>query len=151
MIVKGVSAMSTDQNKSVVRRYYEEVLNGGDTQVLDEIAVAGYIEHDPIPGQTDHLEGLRQRVEMLRSAFAPQFTLEDVIAEGDKVVVRWTNRGTHVGEFMGIPPTGKSFSIAGIDIHRLTDGRMAEHWHVVDLFSQMQQLGLIPQPAESGV
>jgi predicted ester cyclase len=88
---------------------------------------------------------------MLRSAFQPRFTLEDIIAEGDKVVVRWTNHGIHVGEFMGIPPTGTSFSIAGIDIHRLTGGKMAEHWHVVDLFSQMQQLGLLPQSAESGV
>ena len=73
-----------------------------------------------------------------------------MIAEGDKVVVRWTNHGTHVGDFMGIPPTGRSFSIAGIDIHRLNDGTMAEHWHVVDLFSQMQQLGMIPQPAATG-
>ena len=141
--------MSTDENKAVVRRYYQEVLEGGNLQLLEEIAVPDYEEHDPIPGQANRLEGLKQRVEVLRSAFQPRFTLEDMIAEGDKVVVRWTNRGTHVGEFMGIPPTGKSFSIAGIDIHRLSGGKMAEHWHVVDLFGQLQQLGLIPQPAES--
>ena len=142
--------MSTDENRAVVRRYYQEVLEGGNIQLLEEMAIPDYDEHDPIPGQSNGLEGLKQRVEMLRSAFQPRFTLEDMIAEGDKVVVRWTNRGTHVGEFMGISPTGKSFSIAGIDIHRLSGGKMAEHWHVVDLFGQLQQLGLIPQPAESG-
>lgn len=142
--------MSTEENKAVVRRYYQEVLEGGNIQLLERIAVPDYDEHDPIPGQGNGLEGLKQRVEMLRGAFQPRFTLEDVIAERDKVVVRWTNRGTHVGKFMGIPPTGKSFSIAGIDIHRLSGEKMVEHWHVVDLFSQLQQLGLIPQPAESG-
>ena len=143
--------MSTDENKAVVRRYYQEVLEGGNLQLLEEIAVPDYEEHDPIPGQANRLEGLKQRVEMLRGAFRPHFTIEDVIAEQDKVVVRWTNRGTHVGEFLGIPPTGKHFTIAGIDIHRLSDGKMAEHWHVVDQLGQLQQLGLIPQPAESGV
>jgi steroid delta-isomerase-like uncharacterized protein len=138
--------MSVEENKAVVRRYYEEVLNRRNVGTLEEIAVPHYVEHDPLPGQTGGLQGLQQRVEMLSDAFQPHFTLEDLIAEGDKVVVRWTNRGTHIGEFMGIPPTGKSFSIAGIDIHRLQDGKMTEHWHVVDLFSQMQQLGLIPQP-----
>ena len=143
--------MSTEENKATVRRYYEEVLEGGNIALLEQMTIPDYHEHDPLPGQTDGLVGLQQRVEMLRSAFQPRFTLEDIIAEEDRVAVRWTNHGTHVGEFMGIPPTGKSFSIAGIDIHRLDDGRMAEHWHVVDLFSQMQQLGLLPQSAESGV
>jgi steroid delta-isomerase-like uncharacterized protein len=143
--------MTTAENKAQVRRYYEAVLNGGNIDLLEEIAIPDYYEHDPLPGQADGLEGLKQRVGMLRSAFQPYFTLEDMIAEEDKVVVRWTNRGRHVGEFMGIPPTGKSFSIAGIDIHRLSNGKLAEHWHVVDLFGQMQQLGLLPQPAESGV
>lgn len=142
--------MSVDENKAVVRRYYEKVLNGGNIQLLEDIAGPEYVEHDPIPGQGNGLEGLKQRVEMLRAAFQPCFTVEDMIAEGDKVVVRWTNHGTHVSEFMGIPPTGRSFSIAGIDIHRLSGGKMAEHWHVVDLFSQMQQLGMIPEPAAMG-
>ena len=143
--------MSTEENKAVVRRYYEEVLNAGNINALQELAVVQYAEHDPLPGQGNGLEGLEQRVQMLRGAFRPHFTIEDVIAEQDKVVVRWTNRGTHVGEFLGIPPTGKHFTIAGIDIHRLSDGKMAEHWHVVDQLGQLQQLGLIPQPAESGV
>jgi steroid delta-isomerase-like uncharacterized protein len=142
--------MSTDENKAVVRRYYEDVLNTGDIGALQGLAVSHYDEHDPLPGQANGLEGLRQRVEMLRSAFRPQFTIEDMIAEQDKVVVRWTSRGTHVGEFMGLPATGKPYTIAGIDIHRLQDGKMEEHWHVVDQLSQLQQLGVIPQPAETG-
>jgi steroid delta-isomerase-like uncharacterized protein len=138
--------VATEENKAVVRRYYEGVLNAGDLDALDELAVANYQEHDPLPGQTTGREGLRQRVEMLLRAFRPHFTIEDVIAEQDKVVVRWTNRGAQVGEFLGIPASGKPFTIAGIDIHRLQDGKLAEHWHVVDQLSQLQQLGVIPQP-----
>jgi steroid delta-isomerase-like uncharacterized protein len=136
--------VSTDANKAVALRYYDEVLNAGNLDLLDELAVAGYEEHDPLPGQGEGREGLKQRVRMLRDAFAPRFTVEELIAERDKVVVRWTNRGTHVGDFLGMPPTGRSFAIAGIDIHRLSDGKLAEHWHVVDLFGLMQQLAPIP-------
>lgn len=141
---------NVEGNKAVVRRYYEAVLNGGDVDALAGLAVAEYVEHDPLPGQTTGRDGLRQRVEMLRQAFRAHFTIEDLIAEQDKVVARWTSRGTHVGEFLGMPPTGKAYTIAGIDIHRLRDGEMAEHWHVVDQLSQMQQLGLIPQPSGAG-
>ena len=105
---EGVTEMTVEDDKAVVRRYYDEVLNAGDVPLLEELAISGYREHDPLPGQTGGLDGLRQRVEMLQGAFHPHFTLEDIIAESDRVVVRWTNRGTHVGAFMGIPPTGKS-------------------------------------------
>jgi steroid delta-isomerase-like uncharacterized protein len=139
--------MTIEANKTVVRRYYEEVLNTGHVNVLAELAVADYAEHDPLPGQGTGRDGLRDRVELLRGAFRPHFTIEDIIAEGDKVAVRWTNRGTHVGAFIGLPATGKAFVIAGIDIHRLREGQLAEHWHVVDLLGQLQQLGILPQPA----
>lgn len=139
--------MSILDNKSTVIRFYDEVLNAGDVDQLDELAAERYEEHDPLPGQTDGIDGLKQRVRMLRDAFAPQFSIEDLFAEGDKVVVRWTNHGTHVGDFLGMPPTGRSFAIAGIDIHRLRDGKLAEHWHVVDLFALMQQLNLVPAGA----
>jgi steroid delta-isomerase-like uncharacterized protein len=138
-------------NKDVVRRYYDEVLNGADVALLDDLALAEYIEHDPLPGQGEGRQGFKDRVTMIVTAFGQKFTIEDVIAEGDRVVVRWTGSGTHVGDFMGIPPTGRSFTIAGIDIHRIENGRMAEHWHVVDQLSLMGQLGLIPQAQESAV
>lgn len=139
--------MSEQDNKAVVRRYYDEVLNQRNIDLLDELAVEDYVEHDPFPGQGNGLADLKARVAGLCGAFNPlHFTIEDVIAEGDKVVVRWTNAGTDSGGFMGIPATGKEFGIAGIDIHVARGAKLAEHWHVVDQLAQMQQLGLIPQP-----
>ncbi|HEY5628439.1 MAG TPA: ester cyclase [Candidatus Limnocylindrales bacterium] len=138
--------MSLDADVATVRRYYEDVLNGRDIDTLDLLAVPGYVEHDPLPGQGDGREGLKRRVSTLIDAFEPRFTIEDVVAEPGKVVVRWAHSGRHVGEFMGIPATGREFRIAGIDIHRLEGGRMAEHWHVVDQLSLLQQLGLLPAP-----
>ncbi|HEX8939476.1 MAG TPA: ester cyclase [Candidatus Limnocylindrales bacterium] len=138
--------MSVETDTATIRRYYEEVLNGRDVDLLDRLAVADYREHDPLPGQGDDRDGLKQRVRMLIDAFDPQFTVEDLVAEPGKVVVRWTHAGRHVGAFMGIPATGRTFRIAGIDIHRLEDGRMAEHWHVIDQLAFLQQLGLVPAP-----
>lgn len=143
--------MSEQNNKTVVRRYYDEVLNQRHFDLLDELAAEDYVEHDPFPGQGNGLADLKARVAGLCSAFNPlQFTIEDVVAEGDKVVVRWTNAGTHRGGFMGMPATGREFGIAGIDIHVVSSGKLAEHWHVVDQLAQMQQLGLIPQSEAPG-
>ena len=136
--------MSVEQNKETARRYYEEVLNKGDVALLDEIAVPGYVEHDPFPGAREGVAGLKDRVTMLKAGLDAHFTIEDVVAEGDKVVVRWINEGSMVGEFLGMPANGKPFKIAGIDIHRLENGRLAEHWHVVDQLAHAQQIGLIP-------
>ena len=138
--------MKTKANSTVARRYYEEVLNERNFDLLDELAITDYVENDPLPGQATGREGLKQRVAAIQNAFGQTFSIEDIVADDDKVVVRWTGSGKHSGEFMGIPPTGNSFSIAGIDIHRFRDGRMAEHWHVVDQLSLLQQLGVIPQP-----
>ncbi len=143
--------MSEEDNKAVVRRYYNEVLNQRNVDLLNDLAVEDYIEHDPFPGQGNGLADFKDRVVGLCSAFDPlRFTIEDVVAEGDKVVVRWTNAGTHSGSFMGIAATGKEFGIAGIDIHAVRGGKLAEHWHVVDQLAQMQQLGLIPEREAAG-
>lgn len=140
--------MSLEANKAVVRRYYEEVLNAGRVDVLDELAAQDYVEHDPFPGQGNGRGDLERRAATLIEAFSPcTFTIEDLVAEGDKVVVRWSSSGTHSGEFLGIPATHRSYTISGIDIHRVEDDKLAEHWHVVDQLSQLQQLGLIPAPA----
>jgi steroid delta-isomerase-like uncharacterized protein len=138
--------MAIEANKALVRRYYEEVLNGRRVHLLDELAAPDYVENDPLPGQGNGREGFKQRVAMLLDALAPTFTVADVVAENDRVVVRWINSGTHVAPFLGIPATGRSFRMAGIDIHRVADGRLAEHWHVVDQFAMLQQLGLLPAP-----
>ena len=139
--------MSENENKQLLRRYYEEVLMQGRLDVLETIARRDHIEHNPFPGHAQGLDGLLQRVNTLRSAFNQQFTLEHVIAEGDKVAVMWTTRGTHVGEFVGMPATGRSFTIQGVDVHLLRDGRMAEHWDVVDMYSLLIQLGALPAPS----
>jgi steroid delta-isomerase-like uncharacterized protein len=139
--------MSDTDNKAVVRRYYDEVLNQRKVDLIDELATEDYVEHDPFPGQGNSRSDLTARAGFILGAFNPLvFTVEDVVAEGDRVVVRWSQVGTHSGNFMGIPATGKEFSIAGIDIHAVREGRMAEHWHVVDQLALMQQLGLIPAP-----
>jgi steroid delta-isomerase-like uncharacterized protein len=142
--------MSAQDNTAVVRRYYDEVLNHGRVASLTELAVEDYVEHDPFPGQGNGRTDLQRRVETLLGAFAPcSFVLEDVVAADDRVVVRWTSTGTHSGEFLGMPATHRDYTISGIDIHRLESGRMAEHWHVVDQLSQLQQLGVLPAPASS--
>ena len=101
--------------------------------LIDQLAVADYDEHSPFPGQPNGIEGLKARTAGLLAAFKPVFTLHEVVAEGDTVVVYWTNTGTHSGPFMGIPPTGRTVKISGVDIYRIRDGKMAEHWHVVGL------------------
>jgi len=139
--------MSGQDNKTVVRRYYEEVFNQRRTSLIDQLAVEDYVEHDPFPGQGNGRADLTARVQAILGAFTPlQFRLEDLVAEKDQVVARWSQTGTHTGAFMGIAPTGRQFTITGIDIHKLRDGRMAEHWHVVDLHALLQQLGAIPAP-----
>ena len=141
--------MSVEQNKQTARRFYDEVLNKGDIDVIDEIAVPGYEEHDPLTGQRTGSVGLKDRVNMLRTAFNPTFTIHDVIAEADKVVVRWTNSGSMVSEFLGMPANGKSFAIPGIDVYRMENGKLVEHWHVVDQLSHLMQIGLFPSPANA--
>lgn len=139
--------MSVESNKQAAKRYYDEALNEGVLDALDEIAVPGFVEHYPFPGQRDGLAGLKDRVTMIRSGLAAHFTVDDVIAEGDKVVVVWTNEGSMVSEFLGMPANGKRFKIPGIDVWRLQDGKLAEHWHVVDQLGHAQQIGLIPANA----
>jgi steroid delta-isomerase-like uncharacterized protein len=138
--------VSTETTKRLARRFYDEVLNARQVDVVDDLAVAEYVEHDPLPGQRDNREGLKERVRALTEGLAPTFTIEDLIAEDDRVVVRWTNRGTHVAPFLGIPPTGRSFEFAGIDVYRVENDRLAEHWHVIDQLTMLQQLGLLPVP-----
>jgi steroid delta-isomerase-like uncharacterized protein len=142
----GGNPMSTETNKALARRIFEEVLNERNLDLIDELAVADYLEHNPLPGQRTGIDGIRDRYTMVLGAFDPQFTVEDVIAEGDKVVLRWTQSGTHVGEFPGMPPTGRSYRTSGIEIWRVENGKLAEHWDVVDVFGQLIQLGLLPQP-----
>jgi predicted ester cyclase len=135
-----------EQNKDIARRIYEEVINKRDLDILNELVKPDYLEHDPLPGQREGLDGVRDRYRMLIEGLNPHFTIEDLIAEGDRVVVRWTNSGTNDGEFLGAPATNRPFTTAGIDIYRIEGGKLAEHWHVVDLYGQMVQLGQLSPP-----
>src|ERR1700730_13273710 len=134
------------RNKETVRRLYEEVANQGRLELIDEIAVPDHVEHNPFPQQSQGAEGLKQRISMIRAAFNPRFTIEHLIAEGDKVAVMWSNDGTHVGEWFGFTPTGKSVTTHGVDIHLLRNGRLAEHWDVVDITNFLSQVGVLSAP-----
>jgi predicted ester cyclase len=135
--------MSTEQNKAIVRQMVEEIFNRGNMSRLDEFVAPDFVEHEELPPGMD----VELMTTMLRSAF-PDFkaTIDDIIAEGDKVVVRQTWSGTHKGEFMGVPPTGKSVSFGVIDIIRIAGSKFAEHWGQMDNTGLMQQLGAIPTP-----
>jgi predicted ester cyclase len=136
--------MSTEANKAIIRRFVEEVQNGGDLTVLDEIAAADYVNHTAPPGVPPDREGLKQLTAMFRRAFPDgRMAVEDLVAEGDRVVTRKTFRGTHGGELMGIPPTGRAVAIQLIDIVRLADGKAVESWSAADDLGMLQQLGAL--------
>jgi steroid delta-isomerase-like uncharacterized protein len=143
--------MSTEQNKAVVRQLIEEVMNRGNISLVDEIMPPDFVDHEGVPGLPPTREGFKQSVPMLRSGI-PDFnaTIDDVVAEGDRVVIRMTWRGTQTGEFMGMPPTGKSISVGVIDISRIAEGKIVEHWGLADMIGMMQQLGAMPAPGASG-
>lgn len=137
-----------EQNKALVRRFLEEVVNRGDTSRLEEFFTANPVDHTPFPGQPPGVEGIRQALNMIRAAFPDmRVTIEDMIAEGDRVVVRSTITGTHRGDFMGLPPTGKRVSVMAIDITRVEGGKQAEHWGLFDRAELMDQVGEIPRSA----
>lgn len=136
--------MST-QNKLVLRRFFEELFNQGNLAAADEIVSANYLNHNAVPGETPGRTGLTQFITYLRSAFRDlNFTLEDQVAEGDKVVTRWNATGIHQGEFAGVPATGKPVVITAINIHRVVDGQIQEGWLNWDALGLLQQLGVVP-------
>jgi steroid delta-isomerase-like uncharacterized protein len=143
--------MSVEENKAIELRFFEEVVNKGELAVIDELFAANFVDHSAVPGIAADREGAKQFFAMAHSAF-PDFhsTLEDMFAEGDKVVQRFTARGTHKGEWMGIAPTGKQMTISGIAIHRITGGKIVEDWTSMDMLGALQQLGVVPPPGQAG-
>ena len=133
-------------NKAQMRRFYDEVVNGGKLDMIDELSTPDLVDHEAFPGlEGSGREGVKQFFSMMRGAFPDlQMEVHDMIAEGDKVVARVTMTGTHQGEFMGVPPTGKKISVPTIDIVRFMDGKAAEHWGATDTGSMMEQLGAVP-------
>ncbi len=142
--------MSLEENKALVRRYAEEVLNRRNLDLLDEIFAPDFVQYGADPDQVSGVEDLKQFFVMLRSGFPDfQVTIEDLLAEGDKVVLHFTFQGTHQGEFTSIGPTGKQVTMTGIDIFRIADGKIVELWNQEDVLGMMQQLGAIPEPEHS--
>jgi steroid delta-isomerase-like uncharacterized protein len=141
--------MLSDTNKTVSRRFLEEVWNKRNMAVLNEIIANDHVNTGPgtLPGLPTGPEGSKQFVQVYLNAFPDvHFTIDDQIAEGDKVVTRWTASGTHKGELAGIPATGKSSTVTGINVERIVNGKIVESWGIFDQFGMMQQLGVIPMP-----
>jgi predicted ester cyclase len=136
--------MSTEENKAKVRRLIEEFINKGNLAVADEIFVTNFVDHSPAAGTTPDRQGIKQYITMLHSAF-PDFhcAVEDLIAEGNRVVVRLTCRGTHRGELMGISPTDRQVNVTGISILHFAGGKVEERWNNTGNLGIMQQLGVI--------
>ena len=141
--------MSTEKNKALSRRFREE-LDKGNWTVVDEFVSPNAVTHLPGSPPLDR-EGIHQVFKLFYDAFPDlHHTFEDLIAEGDKVTLRFTFNGTHQGEFQGIPPTGKSITVSAIGIDRIVDGKLVEHWSSFDALGMMQQLGVIPTPEQAG-
>ncbi len=138
--------MSTQGNKEIVRRSVEEFWNTGDLAMIDRLYAAGYVEHGNVhPG---NLQQFKQAAAASFAAFPDlRLTIEELVAEGDLVVKRWTARGTHRAVFHGIPATGKRFEVSGSDIYRIAGGKLAECWGLMDALGMMQQLGVLPLAA----
>jgi steroid delta-isomerase-like uncharacterized protein len=144
--------MSIDTNKAVARRFLVEIFGEGKLAVADEIIAPDHINGGPgaLPGLPPGPEGSKQFVTAYRNAFPDvKFTVDEQIAEGDKVVTRWSAHGTHKGELAGIPPTGKSAKVTGMGIDRIVNGKIVETWGVFDQFGMLKQLGVIPTPEPS--
>jgi predicted ester cyclase len=140
---------STEANKASVRRFYNEVFNKKNRAAIDEFIAPNQVDHAAPPGLPGGIEGVKQTLTMYLTAFPDlHFTVEDLIAEGDKVVARLTARGTQQGAFMGIPPTGKQVTVPAIDINRIAGDKSVEHWLEMNTLGLLQQLGVVPMPGQ---
>jgi steroid delta-isomerase-like uncharacterized protein len=141
--------MSTEENKAIVQRFFDEVCNARKLDVADELFAADHIYQDPsFPRVPPGSEGMKQTIAVYHTGFPDAFWhINDMFVADDKVVTRWTGTGTHTAELLGnppIPPTGKKVSVAGVWIHRVAGGKIVESWNVWDTFGMLQQMGVIP-------
>jgi len=141
----------SEENKAASRRLAEEMFSGGNLDLADELIDPSFVGHDvaspePIRGP----DGVREQAQGYRSAFPDvQITVEDQIADGERVATRWTARGTHKGELFGIAPTGKQVTITGMTIDRFAGGKIVESWDNWDALGLMQQIGAVQEPARA--
>ena len=135
----------SEQNKALMKRFVTEYQTNHDESVLYELVAEDFVDHSALPGVPPTREGVRGLFAGFHAAFVPfAAQIHDQVAEGDKVVTRKSFHGRHVGEFMGIPATGREVSVELIDIVRIAEGRIVEHWNVVDQLGLLRQLGALP-------
>ena len=133
------------ENKAIVRRLIEEGFNRGNLDLYDELIAPDFVNHSAPPGVPPTREGWKQLATMFRAAFPDiHFHIEDEIAEGARVTTRFSGHGTHQGELMGIPATGKEVTVSGINIARIAGGKIMERWEEFDMMGMMVQLGVVP-------
>jgi steroid delta-isomerase-like uncharacterized protein len=139
--------MSTEDNKALVRRFYEEI-DKGNLDVMDELVAEDYIDHSPppFPGFLPGRNGLKQMFRLFWEATPGNHVIEDQVAEGDKVVTRLSAHGVHERDLPDIPATGNEITMTATVIHRIEDGKLAEKWSDKDVLGFLQQLGVIPAP-----
>ena len=131
--------------EDIARRLYEDLWNKGNFAVAQKLIDERVVDHTPLPTQGAGIEGFKQLVTMVSSAFPDlHIEVDDVIGKGEKVAVRWTAQGTNTGPLLGMPPSGEHITIEGIDFFRLEHGRVIEHWGWLDVIGLMQQLGVAP-------
>jgi predicted ester cyclase len=135
-----MAVMTPECNRITILRFFSEVMGAGELDLLDELAVEDYEDHVALPGQGYGRDGLKHRVARIRAAFQPRQRLHDVIVDSDLVAVRWTLSGLHCAEFLSLPPSGKPVEFDGVDMYLMREGRMAEHWNVVDMFAFYRQV-----------
>ena len=141
--------MSVEENKAIERRFWEKIFNGRNVDLIDELFATNYVLHGS-GGQDLNAEGTKQMLSMYFNAFPDlHATIEDLFAAEDRVATRSIMRGTHRGEMMGIPPTGKQVTVMLVSIDRIVDGKFVESWHLSDQVGMMRQLGAMPPPKQS--
>ncbi len=137
--------MTIEENKGLAARWTEEIWNQGNMAAVDEICTPNFTFNYALPGMPPDRESYKKVVTMYRNAFhGMHLTNEIVIAEGDKVAIRWRGQSEHKGEFMGIAPTGKKVTMSGNSIARIESGKIAEEWTEMDSVGVMQQIGAVP-------
>lgn len=148
----GSGSGSADENKALRRRFDEAVWERRDLAAVDAFFAPDFVDHAAIAGFAPGREGVKQRHAALFAAFPDcRLTIEDMVAEGDRVATRFAIRGTHRGEFFGIPPTDRPVTVTGIDVVRMAGGKIVEHWINFDHLGLLRQLGAIPAPGSPGV
>ena len=136
---------TTESNKEVIRKFLEEVINQNRLDRADDLVVEDFVELDPLPGQRQGREGLKEVLRMMRAAFPDiHWMVEEMVAEGDTVASRFTWTGTHRGEFLGVPATGRSVVVKGMVLDQLVGGKMSKSRILMDSLGMMQQLGAVP-------